>query len=92
MMVGLPIVALATTEVAVTVQHGVSGYLATNASALNPCMRALIGDPSLARRMGVAAREFAREHFGIDRFVRDWNQALADVVGSAERAFAVAAL
>jgi hypothetical protein len=42
-------------------------------------MRCLLDDAGLAQVMGGAARAFAREHFSIDRFVRDWNCALAEV-------------
>jgi glycosyltransferase involved in cell wall biosynthesis len=91
MMVGLPIVALATTELADTIQHGYSGYLSTDPAALNAPMLGLLNDLPLARRMGLAAHAFAREHFAIQRFVAEWNSALADVVGSRERVFAVGA-
>lgn len=80
MMVGLPIVGLATTELATVVQNGVSGYIDTNVTALIERMQALLADPILAKRLGDAAREQARSRFGIGRFIHDWNQAFEHAV------------
>jgi glycosyl transferase family 1 len=77
MMLGLPIVALATTEYASAVRDGETGYADTNVERLVDGMRTLLADPGEARRLGENARRVARERFAIDRFVRDWNEALA---------------
>jgi glycosyltransferase involved in cell wall biosynthesis len=77
MMLGMPVVALATTEYATAVENGVSGYADTNVERLIERMRALLDDPAEARRLGEGARRTALERFGIERFVRDWNDALA---------------
>ncbi len=81
MMVGMPIVGLATTEMVTAVENGVSGYLHTDAARLVEGMRELLEDPELARRMGSAARDYARERFSIERFSHDWDQALRLVAG-----------
>lgn len=75
MMVGLPIVGLATTELATVVENGVSGYISTDIRELTDRMRALLTDPALAQRLSEGASAQASNRFGIDRFVRDWNQA-----------------
>lgn len=75
MMVGLPIVALATTEVATVIRNGVSGYADTNVDVLIARMRELIRDPAHARTLGEGARQYARERFGIARFADDWDKA-----------------
>lgn len=80
-MVGMPIVGLATTEMVTAVENGVSGYLHTDAARLVEGMRELLEDPELARRMGSAARDYARERFSIERFSHDWDQALRLVAG-----------
>lgn len=46
MMSGMPVVALATTEMATVIEHGVSGYAVTDARQLGPCMRALLQTPA----------------------------------------------
>lgn len=82
MMLGMPIIGLATTEMVTVVQNGVSGYLDTNVDRLITCMQQLLADPEGARRLGEEARRTARARFGIGRFVRDWEGVFADVVGS----------
>jgi len=75
MMIGMPIVGLATTEMSTVIDNGVSGYVDTNVDALIERMQALIDDPQLARRLGDGARRYAGERFHIGRFVDDWNEA-----------------
>ena len=86
MMIGMPIVALATTEMVTAIEHGESGYVDTNPAALVMYMRELLRDPALARQLGANARRRARERFGIERFCADWNAALASVTGMDTRA------
>jgi glycosyltransferase involved in cell wall biosynthesis len=79
MMIGMPVVAPATTEIVSVIRNGENGFVDTNRAHLLEAMRALIADPDLARRVGDAARETARQRFGIERFVRDWMEVLEDV-------------
>src|SRR5690606_31090709 len=72
MMVGLPVVALATSEMATVVRNGVNGFADTRPDRLIEAMRLLLADPALAAELGRRARLDARERFGIERFVRDW--------------------
>ena len=81
MMVGLPIIGLATTEMSTVIVNGVNGWLDTRPERLVPVMRQLIADPELARRWGEGARRTAEERFGIDRFIADWQRVLARVAG-----------
>jgi glycosyltransferase involved in cell wall biosynthesis len=90
MTIGLPIVGLATTEMATAIENGVSGYVDTNLDKLIGRMRGLLADPSEARRLGEGARRYALERFDIRRFARDWEQTLAEVAGSAPRQRATA--
>ena len=50
MMTGLPIVDLATTEVATAIRNGVSGYADTDLRKLVDFMQLLMRDRALARR------------------------------------------
>jgi hypothetical protein len=77
MMVGLPIVGLATTELVTVIRDGENGYIDTDLDRLVDRMHELIADPGLARRLGEAARATACERFAIGRFVADWQKALA---------------
>ena len=81
MMVGMPIVGLATTELPAVVENGVSGYTSTDPAPLIEAMRALLADAAEARRLGEGARRFALERFNIDRFTRDWDEAFRLVAG-----------
>jgi hypothetical protein len=79
MMTGLPIVALATTEMATAVRDGVSGHTDTDPGKLIGHMRRLLVDRAAARALGQAARRYARERFAIGRFIADWEEAFATV-------------
>lgn len=79
MMVGLPIVALATTEMATAVRNGYNGYADTDVDRLVERMNELLLDPGEAQRLGENARRYANERFHIGRFVSDWNAAFAAV-------------
>lgn len=83
MMLGMPVVAPATAEMATVIKNGVSGYVNTDVYELARAMHRLIDDPSLAKRLGEGARRYAKERFNIDRFTDDWNEALALVTGTA---------
>lgn len=77
MTLGLPIVALATTELPSVIENGVSGFVSNDPEELHERMRQLLADEALARRLGGNAREVARQRFGLDRFRRDWDGAFA---------------
>jgi len=79
MMVGAPVVALATTELASVIRDGDTGLTDTRLERLLDGMRRLLRDPAEARRIGEAGRRLAAERFSIDRFVRDWDAALRQV-------------
>ena len=81
MMVGLPILGLATTEMPTVITNGVNGWLETRPERLVPVARELMNDIDLARRWGEAARRTAEERFGIDRFVADWMRVFARAAG-----------
>jgi glycosyltransferase involved in cell wall biosynthesis len=85
MMIGMPIVGLATTEMVTVVEDGVSGFIATDPGRLIDPMRGLLADPGLARRLGENARRAALERFSIDRFAREWEDTFSQVVGRSPR-------
>jgi glycosyltransferase involved in cell wall biosynthesis len=88
MMVGLPIVALATTEMVTVIRDGENGFIDTSPERLVERMRALLIDRDLAKTLGAAARRTALERFNIARFVADWNAAFAEVTGEKNERFA----
>ena len=81
MMIGMPIVALATAEMATVIENGVSGYIGTTVAKLIETMNWLLEDPGEARRLSQGARQAALERFNITRFVQDWNHVFSQVAG-----------
>jgi hypothetical protein len=79
MMIGMPVVALATTEMSTVIDDGESGFIDTAPARLVGRMHTLLREPLLARQLGATARRRARERFGIERFAADWDRALRDV-------------
>jgi hypothetical protein len=81
MMLGMPVIGLATTEMAAAIENGVSGFVETDVERLAPHVHRLLEDPAEARRLGDGARRRALERFGLERFLDDWDDALAAVTG-----------
>jgi glycosyltransferase involved in cell wall biosynthesis len=78
LMLGMPVVALATTEMPTVLENGRSGILGTDPTKLIEGAKALIEDHELAARLGAAGRRIAVERFSIERFVADWDRAFHD--------------
>jgi glycosyltransferase involved in cell wall biosynthesis len=74
MTIGLPVVALATTELPTVIENGVTGFVSCNLDTLIGHMRLLLDDVDLARRLGENARTEALRRFGLSRFIEDWNR------------------
>ena len=79
MMVGTPVVALATTELAAVFRNQHDGIVDTRLETLAAEMRALLRDPARAREIGEQGRRTACERFHIERFVTDWCAAFDEV-------------
>lgn len=89
MTIGMPVVALPTTEVPTVIDHGRTGFLAFDVEELVGYMRYLIDRPEEARAMGRRARDTAQHRFGLDRFTRDWNIAFERAIELNRRTAAV---
>jgi hypothetical protein len=73
MHLGMPVVALATTE-AVRAVPPEAGVVSADIEELTAAVRELLEDPEEARRRGKYAREFARRHYGLDTFLGRWQR------------------
>jgi glycosyltransferase involved in cell wall biosynthesis len=80
MQLGMPVVALATTEAPDAVPPQ-AGLVSTNVDALAAEVRRLVADPEDARERGLAARAGALERYGLDRFLTDWDTLMEEVAG-----------
>lgn len=79
MMLGMPVVALATTEAAVDVPAA-AGVVATDLRVLHEGLRTYRDDPELARAAGATARASALARHGVDRFLSDWDLLLDELI------------
>jgi hypothetical protein len=80
MHLGMPVVALATTEVADAVPEG-AGVVSNRLDVLEEALETLAGDRELAGRMGGAARSGALARYGLGRFHADWDHLIEEVAG-----------
>ncbi|MER7008772.1 glycosyltransferase [Dactylosporangium sp. NPDC000555] len=79
MTIGLPVVALATTEAVEAVPRA-AGVLSTRVDTLVDAALWLLESPEEARRLGAAGRSAAVRRYGLDRFLADWDSLLEDVL------------
>ncbi|MEU5788829.1 glycosyltransferase [Micromonospora purpureochromogenes] len=79
MTMGMPVVALATTEAVEAVPPG-AGALSTRVDALLEAAGRFVTQPAEARRAGAEARTAARARYGLDRFLADWDRLLEEEV------------
>jgi glycosyltransferase involved in cell wall biosynthesis len=78
MHLGMPVVALATTEVPDAVPAA-GGVVTNRIDELKEALAWLISDLPAARRMGQAARDHAKQRYGLERFLADWDRVLGGV-------------
>lgn len=84
MHLGMPVVALATTEASRAVPPE-AGVLSNRPEELAAALWRFVHDPSEAQRAGAAAREAALERYGLQRFLDDWDERLAALVPASTR-------
>jgi glycosyltransferase involved in cell wall biosynthesis len=83
MHLGMPVVALGTTEVREAVPDA-AGVVSNRLDVLEAALRRIGQDPEEARERGAAARRAALERYGLARFLEDWDRVLAGVTGRTE--------
>ncbi|MDQ3306842.1 MAG: glycosyltransferase [Actinomycetota bacterium] len=79
MHLGMPVVALATTEAVAAVPPG-AGVVSTRPEELAMAVWRFIHDPFEAHVVGAAAREAALSRYGLGRFLADWDARLSSWV------------
>lgn len=82
MMIGMPIVAMSTTEMPAVFQDGVNGIIHNDVDYLIERMLRLIENKEEAQRIGQAGQRTVRERFNIQRFVKDWEELFRSVIKS----------
>ncbi len=76
MHLGMPVVALATTE-AVWAVPPEAGVVTTRVEDMRAAVWRFVHDPSEAQAVGAVARELALSRYGLGRFLADWDARLA---------------
>jgi hypothetical protein len=75
MHLGMPVVALASTEAPAAVPAD-AGMVSANIETLVDAVRRLVADPALATGFGKRAREFALANYSLSTFLRSWDDLL----------------
>lgn len=81
MMLGIPVVGLATTELSTVIRNGENGFIHTDVNELIGSMKLLLDDKNLAMEIGRRGQETASTLFSIDRFINDWEKTFSLVTG-----------
>ena len=80
MMLGIPVIGMATTEMPTVITNNVNGYIHSDISKLIDKMKTLISDKQQAVNMGIEGRKTALERYNIKRFVNDWELTFKEVI------------
>jgi hypothetical protein len=78
MHLGMPVVALATTEVVEAVPAA-AGVVSNRLDVVHAALRRLTADTGEAHELGRAARRAALDRYGLDRFLADWDSLLEEL-------------
>jgi glycosyltransferase involved in cell wall biosynthesis len=78
MTIGMPVLALSTTEAPAAVPPE-AGLVSNDVAALRRTAQRWLADPDEARERGQAAREHAMAHYGLERFLTEWDLILKEV-------------
>ena len=80
MMIGIPVVGLATTNLPTIISNEVSGFVHSDLQYLIQKMQQLIENLPLAVQLGANARLDALKNFTTNRFLADWTQVIDEAV------------
>lgn len=72
MMIGIPVVGMATTELSSVIQNERSGFIHTDLNYLIDKMKLLLSDRNLATQLGNEGKRTAQQRFNIQRFAAEW--------------------
>ncbi|MCV7383662.1 glycosyltransferase [Mycolicibacter longobardus] len=85
MFLGMPVVAVASTMAPLVVPPE-AGVVSADVDTLRAALSGLVADRYLAEVVGKAARCYATQHFGLERFLREWDEVIeAQCAGGSAR-------
>ena len=74
MSCGCAVVSTATCMIPEIIENGVNGYISNDEEDLKGYINDLLNDPSLAAKMGQAARQTILQKFSEEKFINNWNE------------------
>lgn len=74
MMVGVPVVSLATTEMVSVIENGVNGFIDNRLDIVIQAMANLLDDYELAKKMSLETKRRAVARFNVQRFAAEWEE------------------
>lgn len=77
MLLGMPVVAVAATMAPLVVPPE-AGVVSADLGTLIRALQGFVADPPAASAAGEAARDFARAHFALDRFLAEWDHLIGE--------------
>jgi glycosyltransferase involved in cell wall biosynthesis len=80
MMIGIPVVGMATTEMPAIFQNGINGIVHNNIDYLVQQMKTLLNDKQKAVQIGKQGQTTALDRFNIKRFTSDWEEVFRSVI------------
>lgn len=80
MMMGMPVVSLATTEATTVIRNGQNGFIHNDIDYLIDKMKILMNIESVKWPISKSARETAQELFDIHRFTKEWEELFEEKV------------
>lgn len=81
MMTGVPVLGLATTEMANVIKNGVNGYVDTDLEAIILQAQMIMHNDAYARLLSAGAKAYAKKRFSLDRFIHNWEALFQKVSG-----------
>ena len=84
MMIGIPVVGMATTELSSVIQNDRSGFIHTDLKYLVQKMKILLKDKNMAVQLGQEGRRTAMARFNIKRFTSEWKELFEQTINQAQ--------
>jgi hypothetical protein len=80
MMIAIPVVGMATTELSSVIQNERSGFIHTDLNYLIKKMKLLLENKGLAVQLGNEGKKTAQQRFNIQRFAKEWRELFERVI------------
>lgn len=84
MMLGMPVVALATTEYVTAIKNYETGFISTDVDYLIHKMELLLSNQPWASEIGRKGKQYADDRFDINRFTEEWENIFESAIAKKE--------